>query len=378
MRSSIAQRVALAVLAAAAVGSAWAADTAACGRWPAWESFRARFVADSGRVIDPVAHTTSEGQSYGLFFALVANDPAAFASILRWTEDNLAGGDLTARLPAWQWGKQNENAWGVIDDNAASDSDMWIAYSLLEAGRLWRMPKYAALGQLLAERILREESVQLPGLGRTVLPGPRGFQPRAGTARLNPSYFPLQLVQRLAGLFPDSAWKEVAAGAVEIVVRSAPKGFAPEWVIYQADGGFRPDPESNAVGSFNAIRVYLWAGMLAEDEPARPALLAALAPMARHVAEQGTPPLEVDTRSGIAKGAGPAGFSAALLPFLQASGRADLAAQQRLRIEAKAALERADNYYEQALGLFGLGWMDGRYRFARDGALLIQWTCGAN
>ena len=40
-----------------------------------------------------------------MFFALVANDRARFDKLLSWTEANLAGGDLTQRLPAWSWGK---------------------------------------------------------------------------------------------------------------------------------------------------------------------------------------------------------------------------------------------------------------------------------
>ena len=46
-------------------------------------------------VIDPSDArkiTTSEGQSYGLFFALAANDRKAFDLLLAWTRDNLARG----------------------------------------------------------------------------------------------------------------------------------------------------------------------------------------------------------------------------------------------------------------------------------------------
>ena len=42
------------------------------------------------------AQTVSEAQAYGLFFALVANDRPSFEKILKWTENNMAGGDLTA------------------------------------------------------------------------------------------------------------------------------------------------------------------------------------------------------------------------------------------------------------------------------------------
>jgi endoglucanase len=97
--------------------------------------------------------------------------------------------------------------------------------------------------------------------------------------------------------------------------------------------------------------------------------------MVQHVATQGTPPQEVNSRTGAASGNGSAGFSAALLPMLASTQRPDAMRQQRLRIDAKAPLERSDNYYDQALTLFGLGWTEGLYRFARDGALLPRWTC---
>lgn len=361
----------------------WSANAMAeaCASWPAWSSFRTQFVNDGGRVIDPSTPqrvTTSEGQSYGLFFALIANDSESFDRILRWTEVNLAGGDLTAHLPAWKWGERDDSSWGVIDANTASDADVWIAYTLGEAARLWHKPRYAALGELLAQRILRDETVVMPGLGRALLPGARGFETAPGLWRLNPSYLPMQLLRHLAVIYPQSEWKRVATTASDIIVRSAPRGFAPDWVRYRADTGFIADVDTSGVGSFNAIRVYLWAGMLSADDPLRAVLIKALLPMSQLVDAQGTPPLEVDTRSGIATGVGPAGFSAALLPFLDAARRKDSLRRQLLRVEAKAPLEGRDNYYEQALTLFSLGWMDGRFRFDRNGALVLRWKCLSN
>ena len=84
----------------------------ACGDWSGYRAFVERFVQADGRVIDystPTQQTTSEGQSYALFFALVANDRATFDRLLGWTRTNLAGNQFDAqnmRLPSWQWGRK--------------------------------------------------------------------------------------------------------------------------------------------------------------------------------------------------------------------------------------------------------------------------------
>jgi hypothetical protein len=46
------------------------------GPWQLWTSYEAQFIDPQGRVVDPQGgnRTTSEGESYALFFALVNND----------------------------------------------------------------------------------------------------------------------------------------------------------------------------------------------------------------------------------------------------------------------------------------------------------------
>ena len=141
-------------------------------------------MSGDGRVIDRTAQdrTTSEGQAYAMFFAVVANDPALFDRLLRWTEDDLAKGDLGANLPAWHWERRRGGDWGVVDANSASDADLRMAYALLEAGRLWRAARYDALGRKLLAGVARREVASLPGLGPTLLPAPQGFAVEGGRA----------------------------------------------------------------------------------------------------------------------------------------------------------------------------------------------------
>ena len=96
---------------------------ASCRSFPLWEAFQKKYIQQDGRVIDYQVKpgiTTSEGQAYALFFALVANDQPQFENLLQWTQLHLAQGNLANHLPAWHWGKKADGSWGVIDSNSAS------------------------------------------------------------------------------------------------------------------------------------------------------------------------------------------------------------------------------------------------------------------
>ncbi len=358
-----------------------AAMASSCA-WPDWDHFRQTTLSKDGRVIDastPEQVTVSEGQAYGLFFALVANDRPTFDLLLTWTQNNLAQGDLSQHLPAWQWGRRaakpgEPESWGVLDSNSASDADLWIAYALLEAGRLWHERSYTALGTVLAREILAKETTAIPDLGRTVMPGPVGFQPDKDTWRLNPSYVPLQVMTRLAQALPtQTEWRSLLESSRRVLVETAPRGYSPDWILYRRGKGFQPDEASQAESAYNAIRVYLWAGTMAPNTASRDAVLATFRPLADDVAARGAPPERVDTRTGEAgKHDGNAGFSAAVAPYLAALGRNDLAQAQ---VERARSLARQSplGYYSQVLALFGLGYLDGQYRFDADGTVVPAW-----
>lgn len=347
-------------------------------QWPAWEAFKKNLISADGRVIDyshNAQHSTSEGQAYALFFALVAQDKASFATLLNWTTANLAGNDLSARLPAWQWGQKADKSWGVIDANSASDADLWLAYTLLQAGELWREPRYAALGELLSQRILNEESADLPGLGLSLLPAPQGFKLSDKRWKLNPSYLPVSILRWFDKHGKDKRWSQLFNASIKALKLSSPKGYAPDWFIYDADLGMQIDSEGEEKGrgGYNAIRVYLWAGIADSYEPQRKDLLKLWAPIGKLIEQHGTPAEFIDILSGTPQGFAPPGFSAALLPFLYSSEMHALARQQELRLQAMPA--KPDSYYDQVLSLYSQGWLEQRYRFDSKGRLKLP-RCG--
>ena len=357
-------------------------------QWPLWESYARVTIEQQGRVVDRSAqdHTTSEGQSYAMFFALVANDRSRFDRILQWTETNLANGSLTQQLPAWNWGKAPDGTWKVLDTHSASDADLWMAYDLIEAGRLWRDPHYDRLGMAIAARVAQQEAAFVPGLGTTLLPGTTGFHPDDTTWILNPSYIQPSVLARLVKVMPIGPWVAILNSLDPILAQSSGAGFAMDWV--SAGTGVRPSttPAQRAagelaavpLGSFDAIRVYLWMGIADQATLGVRGSFARVRGMAEYLKTHPLPPQQVDAQGRVINPNGPPGFSAAVIPYLHALG---MAAQEKAQMDRLASTKdiasglygKTANYYDQNLALFSAGWIEGRYRFDREGKLRVKW-----
>jgi endoglucanase len=381
--------------------------------WPLWDQYAQRFIDGQGRVIDRTNQdrTTSEGQAYAMFFAVVANDRTRFASLLNWTETNLAQGDLTLHLPAWDWGKAPDGSWKILDANSASDADLWLCYSLLEAGRLWNEPRYDKLGRVIAERVAKEEVVRIPIAGPhaaapahapmashtaahsdppetvTLIPGPVGFHPDPQTWLLNPSYLPVPVLARLAEAMPHGPWAKVLASLGDLLHHGSGSGFAMDWVA-ATPAGLHPsvtpkqyyDGDKTAVpsGSYDAIRVYLWLGIADQQTTGMHALLAAVPGMANYLKTNLAPPLTVDQNGKVLNADGTIALSAAVVPYLDTLNLKPVASAQMDRLFATRDLTsglygRNAAYYDQNLALFSTGWVDRHYRFDRDGRLKVKW-----
>lgn len=380
----------LAVVLALAVPGMVQADTCPTRTWPLWQDYAQRFVQADGRMLgssmDP-NQSSSEGQSYGMFFALVANDPESFERLWRWTRDNLAGSDPAHNLPGWLWGARPDGTWGILDQNSASDADLWFAFALLEADRLWHKPDYRNAARQLLANVEKTLVKPIPGLGRMLLPGPVGFEHPDQLWRFNASYLPLPLLRRFTREGPGGPWREVAENTLAMVADKDMNryGFVPDWVAYRATdldrGLFVVDPFSNQVGSYDAIRVYLWAGLTPASDPLAAKLLQHLDGMARATASSGTPPEKVEVLSGRTEGLGPYGFSAALVPYFRAKGQPLLAEQQQRIVDQAIANYRdpanpahqQHQYYHLMLSLFSLGFSEKRYHFNQDGTLGLPW-----
>lgn len=424
----------------ALVGILIVAATGGCkqGPWSLWNAYAEQFIDDQGRVIDQNAanHSTSEGQAYAMFFALADNDRAQFDRLLAWTENNLAGGSLATRLPGWLWGKAPSGEWKLLDANPASDADCWMAYALLEAGRLWNDDSYGKLGRQMMSMIAKQEVTEIPGFGTMLMPGTTALFVHDQKWTVNPSYLPLFLFQRFDEVDPSGPWGAITLNIPLMLRQSARQGFAMDWVDYEPGVGFSPAPgpvpatatvagkpaagtkiapgkpavppqpvapakagvspktagakqaaaaqlapgQKPAMGSYDAIRVYLWAGMTNVANGERAEFMAAVPAMANYVAKRIAPPEEVDADGDPQAKPGPIGFSAALLPWLwpvpdfaQAAAQLKIKMSQQLN-PASGLYGKDPAYYDQNLILFATGFLDGRFRFAPHGELRVEWT----
>jgi endo-1,4-beta-D-glucanase Y len=358
------------------------------GPWPLWDAYKTHFIGAQGRVIDHTSgdRTTSEGQAYAMFFALVGDDRATFDRVLGWTQVNMADSDLGTHLPGWLWGNDGKGNWKPLDTNPAADADVWMAYTLVEAGRLWSAPNYTNLGRLMMSEIAKSEVGILPGFGPMLMPGPTGFQHNQSWT-LNPSYMPLFLFQRLAKVDPAGPWQQIALGIPRMLDGSARHGYAMDWVNYIPGDGFYPasamqtgNKDSDVPGgSYDAIRVYLWAGMIDGSGTIRAQVLSSIPAMSVYLGSHDAPPEKVSDQGIPLAQDGPVGFSAALLPYLRAfPGLSRPSAQQtvrmsRMRDPATGLYGKELAYYDQNLALFATGFLDDRFRFGSGGELNVEW-----
>jgi len=362
-------------------------------RWELFDQFTQNFISEDGKVLDnnpalSELHVTSEGQSYAMFFALVTNQPILFEKLWGWTRNNLMQGSDSI-LPAWNWGKQKDGKYGVLDKNSASDADLWIAYSLMEAGRIWNRKDYTSSGKALLKTIEDKEVVDVPGLGPMLLPGQYGFvssDPQVW--EFNPSYVPLFHLRYMQSMNPSGQWAQMSLSTARLMKEASPKGIAPNWVAYRFNaytktGQFFIKPERGDLGSYDAIRVYLWAGVTNIQDGLRKDLLNSLWGLEPLIKSLGYPPEEVIVTQGTGDRISPYGFSAAVVPFLEAIGKDDLAQVQRARAKSMQleALKKSKSkespvlfYYDNILSLFGAGFDEKKYKFAKDGELELPWN----
>lgn len=342
-----------------------------------WEAYLVRFFQADGRILDSGINpntTSSEAQTYTLFMSLVTNDRLRFDIILNWIEAQLAQKSLRRNLPGWNWGKRSDGEWTLLDDNSASDADLWLAYTLFQAGMLWNEPRYTNIAYAVLSQIKHAEMSKLPGFGKMLVPAPKGFKEH-NKWRINPSYLPLQLFRYFQTVDPSGPWAEFSVNTIRLF-QTFPRHLAPDWAIYRNQEGWTYKENQWLYGSYDAIRTYLWAGMLNQSDPAKTQLLDSLSGMLQVLKITQVPPHKINIVTGDFETGAPTGFSAAIMPFLKSQNEKEMLHMQLQAIDEKfknKLIGENPRYYDQILSLFGLGWYEGYFSFNLDGSLKTAW-----
>lgn len=226
-----------------------------------WPGFKARYMAQEGRIVDTgnggISH--SEGQGYGMLLAHSAGDRGSFDQLWRWTEATLARADVD--LFSWRFDPASTPA--VADRNNATDGDLLIGWALLRGAQRWREPAYGEAARRILSAIASQLVVETP-LGPVLLPGLEGFR-NADAITLNPSYWVWPALQAFAAADRRGPWPALADSG-ERLLDSAAFGamrLPTDWVDLGAEGAVAPAAGRPPRFGFDALRVPLylaWAG----------------------------------------------------------------------------------------------------------------------
>jgi endoglucanase len=234
-----------------------------------WRSFKSRFLSQDGRIIDTGngGESHSEGQGWGLLFAVAAQDQASFDLILDWTARTLRRPNDT--LHAWRYVPKDQPS--VRDLNNAIDGDMFIATALSRAGRLWGRPDLLLAAAAIGRDILRLLIRQI-GPFMVLLPGIEGFDSTDAIV-VNPSYYAFPMMTELAKIVPSPQWERLQADGRTLIEqgRFGRWSLPPDWLrIGKTDAALSPAPGWPPRFSYDAIRVPLW--WIWQRLPAGPAI----------------------------------------------------------------------------------------------------------
>ena len=100
-----------------------------------WEYYVDNFITEAGQVVDPAngGVTTSEGQAYGMWRAVMLEDKEVFDLVWEYIQANLQARRDDSLL-AW---RAEAEPFVITDYAVASDADVDVAYALLLAVDLW-------------------------------------------------------------------------------------------------------------------------------------------------------------------------------------------------------------------------------------------------
>lgn len=220
-----------------------------------YDFYKKHYMSYDGRIMDPQRDyvTTSEGQSYMLLRSLLLKDRKTFDLVKTWSDNNLRRPD---KLYGWLWGKNSAGDYKILDDNAASDADVDIAYALLLAYEQWRDKKYLNEALLIINSIWEKETKQI-GPYLVLMPGVN--QVFSEKIEINPSYFSPVAFKLFQKYDKTHDWNKLIDSSYYYlgeVTSKTKTGLPPDWFLIDDAGNVVVEDSPRGDFSYDAIRVF--------------------------------------------------------------------------------------------------------------------------
>lgn len=227
----------------------------------------------------PAADIVSEGQAYGMLFAVQHNDKDTFDLIENFNRNVLERANYPsstaslraqgAHLMGWHYNAQNSNASGpnsMYDWNFASDADIDRAKALLYAHNRWGNSSGASIPYLArAKEILDDLKIWSHNSVNGVrYMGANSLSLNDTTAETNVSYFDMTTFRLARQMFSDQFWDQSINGMYEIIRKATSStgslatnwGLPPDWVNWNTTNltAELPDSGRSTRYSYDAFR----------------------------------------------------------------------------------------------------------------------------
>jgi endoglucanase len=204
-----------------------------------WQNYKAEYIEpESNRTLDKQQNniTTSEGQSYTMFRAVIMGDQETFDASYKWTKDILKRKE--DNLFSWLFGEKPDGTYGVLTErggyNSASDADTDIALALIFAFNRWHQHEYLDDAMAIIEDIWDKEVMVIDGLPYMTANNVEKFTP--DDIIINPSYFAPYAYKIFAKLDPDHDWLGVVDSSYKVLNESTTV-LPPDWLIIDKETG---------------------------------------------------------------------------------------------------------------------------------------------
>ncbi len=222
-----------------------------------WSLYQELFI-DNGRIIDTVNKNIShsEGQGYGLLFAVSADDREAFKAIWSWTQHTLQRSD---HLFSWKYEPcTSTDQTCITDKNNATDGDILIAWALLIAAEHWGVKEYKTQAISILDAIKSKLIRQQFGY-HLLMPANYGFDSINGQIQINLSYWVFPAINTFFDATNDQIWNDVYNSGIRLLkeARFGQWQLPPDWLMISEEGMRLEGALSQDYG-YNACRLPIY------------------------------------------------------------------------------------------------------------------------